>query len=706
MTGSSRSCAQLLAVCVVCAGSACHGRSARDPAPAGGDRDPGPTIPVPPPILPTPPAPAVPPPGTPADQAAYLAAQLADPGTRLSGWLGVYGAFGVPVIGEDGRPVTATGDDPLGPRYWAVWYAAGLDLPGRGLPLGEVAALIARTLGEPDGAVDGAVLRDDIVAATRSAHPQVQLLGEFVRSRVLRAPFHVDLLDPVASASAVIDLPTVQLIGWVVLRGALSRGLTDGTETLRGALMRTGGARSAEQVAPARPSCADFFGSSDVTTWLNFLINKVGGGFEVPGFGAFPGLIQRFQELLGAEKSTIERVSKSVAWASSLAAVLSLALAITAMEYSAIQEPEPLVRTLQSTYDGLPGVVALALRSEPGNIPNADELRNCLVNYAANALGVSLAFPPRGPIAGAEMKIEGGIGFPDLVLFDMRDSDMKIDRVTLGDDGQANVRVLGRRQHEDLPDWYEPEMKEYSIVVSAQPEEASVMSMVNIFVDGLSAFTPGAGMPAFVSGAVDILKTFHWKSAELVFRLQDWRSPCTAQPPSGVQRLGMLAASGTPAVCADVWSGTFSGSHGFGGPDRSLTWSGDVVWGNPEVMPWGKRYRVAGGTVHVVWDPPSGVCTIHGEGSVPLPVGAEANALDVLADGYVMELGFVVELPYTSVCRNEDGTVETYTGVTPVPLPLSSLSNPDAGRIAADGHIRSTWDVGAASWAFDLVPGS
>ena len=47
--------------------------------------------------------------------------------------------------------LTSTGDDPIGPRYWNLWYTSGLDQPGRGIPLTNAGRLIA--VGTPG--VDG-----------------------------------------------------------------------------------------------------------------------------------------------------------------------------------------------------------------------------------------------------------------------------------------------------------------------------------------------------------------------------------------------------------------------------------------------------------------------------------------------------------------------------------------------------------------------
>src|SRR5688572_14800127 len=69
-----------------------------------------------PPALPAPPrlAPMIK--GSPEQQAIYFADLLDSPDTRLTGWLGLYDALGIPVVGQDGISLGSTGDDPIGPR--------------------------------------------------------------------------------------------------------------------------------------------------------------------------------------------------------------------------------------------------------------------------------------------------------------------------------------------------------------------------------------------------------------------------------------------------------------------------------------------------------------------------------------------------------------------------------------------------------------
>src|SRR4029434_9418623 len=105
---------------------------------------------------------------------------------RLAGWLGIYNALGIPVIGEDGKAVGSTGDDPIGPRFWQVWYASRLDVPRRGIPLSDAGRLISAGIPHLDGSSLGRVLLSDIRLAARSNDPKQRLFGRLIREPILR----------------------------------------------------------------------------------------------------------------------------------------------------------------------------------------------------------------------------------------------------------------------------------------------------------------------------------------------------------------------------------------------------------------------------------------------------------------------------------------------------------------------------------------
>jgi hypothetical protein len=247
---------------------------------------------------------------------------------------------------------------------------------------------------------------------------------------------------------------------------------------------------------------------------------------------ALPSLTQKYLTKLGEVLPQLNISEKFVAKANIAANTLNIltsaigaGLQYLAMDYAALQEPDPLVRTKYSTYDGNSTSIALLVTYDVGKIPDGNSLKACYVGFVANAFGVSVSFPANGPIANTEIAIEPGKGFPDLVLFDLNNSSQTTtSRVTANANGQANINILGKKQKFDMPANATPVMKEFSILVSAQPEEAGLNTMANIFFDGMS-FGLGGGLPAALSGVINTLKTFHWKEQELVFRIQDWATP-------------------------------------------------------------------------------------------------------------------------------------------------------------------------------------
>lgn len=81
--------------------------------------------------------------------------------------------------------------------------------------------------------------------------------------------------------------------------------------------------------------------------------------------------------------------------------------------------------------------------------------------------------------------------------------------------------VIGKAQRREIPDEAEPILREFSIHVSAQPEAVTGTTLFNVFWSGLSFGVSPSG-PGLISGAVEILKTFHWDLGEHFYRLQDW----------------------------------------------------------------------------------------------------------------------------------------------------------------------------------------
>jgi hypothetical protein len=215
----------------------------------------------------------------------------------------------------------------------------------------------------------------------------------------------------------------------------------------------------------------------------------------------------------------IENITKLsgtlLGYANVITSAISLILQLQAMQVAANMEPMPLIRTHNAS-NGEEGTITLRLFSDPKGLPDGNELESCLASYLLNALGVSFAFPKEEDIPGAEVVIKGGKGIPELVLINEGTH-----RFWTGADGRVTFHVIGKGQNKTIPDSASPVDKEFSFNVSAQPEEAGLGSMANIFFDGLTGLAGGAG---FLSGLIDVLKTFTYDMGEFVLPLTDWET--------------------------------------------------------------------------------------------------------------------------------------------------------------------------------------
>ncbi|MFY9557065.1 MAG: hypothetical protein WAV47_20330, partial [Blastocatellia bacterium] len=350
--------------------------------------------------------------GTPAEQAVYFANLLASRDTRLAGWLGLYDALGIPVVGQDGASLGSTGDDPIGPRYWQLWFASGLDQKGRGIPVSDAGRLIAAGSPELDGGVLGAILLNDLRLAVQSSDSQVRLMGMFVRERIKRWPSRLDIENAgVTPEKAIIDLPTVQMIGWIVMRGALFQAAAKTGKSI-GAIRDPAAFsmalfQNSAGIPPSQRPCSEKMGDSDSTYWTNWLMNKgIGGGVQLPGMTkALPSLLEKMQKVLEVPTKLIEKTTAVTTKLNLFSVAISFLLQLAAMEIEPRQVPAPMVRT-KNTNRGKDGTIELQLYSAPGKIPNGNELAACLGSFVANAMGISFSFPAEGPIAGAEITVE------------------------------------------------------------------------------------------------------------------------------------------------------------------------------------------------------------------------------------------------------------------------------------------------------------
>jgi hypothetical protein len=93
-------------------------------------------------------------------------------------------------------------------------------------------------------------------------------------------------------------------------------------------------------------------------------------------------------------------------------------------------------------------------------------------------------------------------------------------RFFTGKDGKVSFHVIGKAQRQTIPDDAPAVDKEFVIRLRAQPEEAGLGSMANIFFGGLGIITGGAA--GFLSSLIDVLKTFTYDMGERALPVTDW----------------------------------------------------------------------------------------------------------------------------------------------------------------------------------------
>ncbi|HKO92004.1 MAG TPA: hypothetical protein VJU61_12665, partial [Polyangiaceae bacterium] len=598
------------------------------------------TVPV---TLPTPPTPGSLVKGTAQEQAAQFGDLLASPVTRLAAWLGVYDALAIPVLGQDGVALGSTGDDPIGPQYWEVWYASGLDREGRGVPLSDAGRMLAVGAPGASGSEWGRVLLDDLRRALESQDPQTRLLGLLVRERILRGPSHVDVEDPSVTAErTIVDLATLQLVAWTGIRGVLTQSARAAARAHPAGQQETSLAATAALPASSTP-CTELLGKGGgwVVYWSNWLLRKVlSKGLPVPGMEkALPGFIERIQRSVDAGDDTIKTTKDALSWINVVVSMLTLAMKLAALEVDAIQEPDPLLRTKGTTH-GEAGKVTFALSARLKKPPGGTEahadgnsLDNCFINFFTNALSINLALPGAGRIAGAELEFRGGIGFPERVLFGNY-ADL-LGKATDAN-GEATLAVTGTAQKKQLSEAAKPVDREFSILVSAQPEAFDEKSLVNMFFNGYSLGVK-ASVPGAITAILDVLKTVHWELGEHVFRVTDWK-------PRGYRAIGGNPyATYSGVICSLDKPFTIVASYEFGAVPfefvPSSATSGAAHYG---VAPSGISltgsgpYRIDDADTDwpkIVWSVAADMraprLSHHGEGSAPLGlVALETNECD------------------------------------------------------------------------------
>jgi hypothetical protein len=482
--------------------------------------------PKPLPTLPQPPVPLITTQTDPEQQAGELADAIAsapDNNSRLAAWLGVYQAVGLPVINENGSSVTNSGDDPLGPPYWLVWYFSVMDIPGRGISLADASHVLTA---KPDGSFDsksGQILLNDLRQLINSNNQQEQLLGYFIREQILRSSSKVDLMDPAANSDEMgIDVATGNLLQWVLARNMLytiarSQSSTNNNispvvyELPSNYLSAGGGAK-----------CSELMGSETSTTVIKWMLNKLNGGLEIPLVGSFKGTVNLALEQLGASADLVKQVGEVKEYIKTAMSVYSFAAQMNSM----VVEPKSmnsggLVRS-SNIYDGETDTIQWHLFYDRSKLPDGDDLTVCMINYITSTYG-DFTIPTAEDIKGAEISLLPGQNMPSIVKFNETEYTMSGGKfsITTGEEGIAELHVIGVGQKKNLPSTAKPVNKTYSIYVSAQPEGITAKSIYDQFMSSL-AFWKDPGAVKLIEPVLGLLKTFHYDLGEYQLPLTDW----------------------------------------------------------------------------------------------------------------------------------------------------------------------------------------
>ena len=197
------------------------------------------------------------------------------------GWLAAYAEFGVPVIDLAG--VSTIAGDPVGPHWDEVWAITGMSRGTATVPLGDAGKVLGW---DADTPADPAMLLSDLRNAAAGADASAQTLALFVQGRSI-ANGGADLLDPATTPEQVwMDAATIQLLNWVVARDVLLQLIPPDTTVVAPPATSSGFARRAET------PCSELLGSSDETSWINWVVGKIGGGVGAEGVGALPGVVE------------------------------------------------------------------------------------------------------------------------------------------------------------------------------------------------------------------------------------------------------------------------------------------------------------------------------------------------------------------------------------------------------------------------------
>lgn len=485
-----------------------------------------------PPEVPNPPAALALAAGEPGARVKTAMTALSDKNQRLSAWLGVYEAAGVPVRRVDG---TALGKAPAelpGPYFWQVWLASGLDKKGAGIPLVDAARVLQIGLAtQVDYPTVAKALLEDLRALPKSESQELRFVGELVRERIRSGPSHKDIFDPATDTSVVIDFPTLSLLAWVVERATLAHlmavhGITGSVEPTPAPKPITPALefewiRSAH-AADSGFKCSELLGDKDATGIVKGILKLAGGGakLQLEDTGKKVGFSKTSEQLakaFGASEDGTKFAGKAVGWANAVTSLLSFVLQVNALQMEIDSTPDKIIRTK----DGAPGSRQnhrIRVVFDTKDLPDGNSLRSCLTSFALNALGISLKLPENGKALGkVGIEFTAGTGF-DRVMF----ADYKQIKARTDDSGYAELGVIGRGQPKRIPDTAKEFDAEYSFVTKAQSEAEDLGSIANMFWGSLKAVAnpSGAGVVAPVLG---VAKVLHYDLGEQSFTVVDWK---------------------------------------------------------------------------------------------------------------------------------------------------------------------------------------
>ena len=442
-------------------------------------------------------------------------------------WLAVYDYAKIPVLGSDQLGVGTTGDDPVGPPWWAVWMFSS-PAKGQGMRLSDAMRMImplgdkARSL--ESGVADAASLIADLSVNLQSGDPAVTFAIAFLDAKLTSLGTASSIFDPKFEvASSTIDTATTQFLGWVVMRSFLATAdvgpsPTNGfraSQSLRQPATSSGGGSF---------SCSSLLGTDQATFVANWIVNKVAGGVSLPGGVNLPSLIETYAKLLsptiGGEETAARRFQRYSSVTGAISVMTSaLALALQYENMHVESAANELIRT-KSTSDGARADIEIAIVSSPPT-PDPNSKAACALSVLGNIAGISLTLPPKGGLSGVDVTVKGGRYFGERVLFANLE---KQGRQVSNEAGIVVVGTLGKAQKKSVPDSAKEEFLKYTIKVSATPEALDGNSMFNIFFDSLVAV--GTANTAAAAGVViDLVKVTSWDLGEIEAPLTDWKRP-------------------------------------------------------------------------------------------------------------------------------------------------------------------------------------